>query len=354
MVEYICETCKKKYKNFKDYKKHINRKNKCKENPYDNLEEKNKGTFVENISSIQIEKYLNSSQCAYCKETFANKYTALRHMSSYCKIRKDLNKKRDAERNVIFNELKSKKIKEEEDELKIVRQLKEIIDSDENKKQKDETKIIQQLKGIIGYDKFKDKDSNIIQNITTDNSHITNTTHIDNSKNTNNTQNNFQNNVQNITLYGYGKEDISKIDKNLLFNGINRVYGAPLHLTKAIHFNEKFPEYNNIYIASMKDKYGMQYDGKEWNLVDKNKLIDQIYEDKKVIVADNVENFSSKLSTSKKERIKDWLDNETHPDDKGTSDVKDEMKLLLYNKRKMAMDRRDEIKKIEKKNRKDK
>ena len=46
-------------------------------------------------------------------------------------------------------------------------------------------------------------------------------------------------------------------------------------------FNPDYPEYHNVYISSMKDKYAMMYDGHNWNLVMKKDLIDKIYDDNK-------------------------------------------------------------------------
>jgi hypothetical protein len=56
-----------------------------------------------------------------------------------------------------------------------------------------------------------------------------------------------------------------------------------LNLTETLHFNPKYPEYHNIYISNMQDKYAMTYDGKDWNLTIKEDLINKIYDDKKTL-----------------------------------------------------------------------
>lgn len=83
-------------------------------------------------------------------------------------------------------------------------------------------------------------------------------------------------------MVGYGKEDISKIDKNELIKVLQNGFKSPTMLTEALHFNPKLPEYQNVYISNMKDKYAMMYDGENWNLTTKEELIDRIYEDKKI------------------------------------------------------------------------
>ena len=55
---------------------------------------------------------------------------------------------------------------------------------------------------------------------------------------------------------------------NVLKNG----YYSTLKLTEAVHFNAKYPEFHNIYITNMKDKYAMMYDGVNWALTMKEDL----------------------------------------------------------------------------------
>jgi hypothetical protein len=154
---------------------------------------------------------------------------------------------------------------------------------------------------------------------------ITNNTVITNSHNiTNNT-------INNITLIGYGKEDFTKLSENKIKRILNKGYMSCVGLTDAIHFNPKYPEYHNIYISSMKDKYAMMYDGTNWKLVGKNELIDSIYDDKKDYIEENIDDFCDSLTGSKKTAIYDWLQME-HDDDK-IKEMKEEIKLLLYNKK---------------------
>ena len=176
--------------------------------------------------------------------------------------------------------------------------------------------------------------------------------------NTNNTTNNINevnlhvgdvNNVANIILVGYGQEDISKIDKNDLIKALQNGFNSTVKLTEAIHFNPKYPEYQNVYISNMKDKYAMTYDGKDWNLTIKEDLINKIYDDKKNYIEENLEDFIASLSTSRKNALDRWL--ALADEDKRVSKIKDEIKLLLYNKRGMVEEKLKKIVK-ESKNRK--
>ncbi len=84
-----------------------------------------------------------------------------------------------------------------------------------------------------------------------------------NTNNTNNT-NNGQITYNNIKLVAYGKEDRDKLNQTDVINALQG-YGTETKLTKLIHFNDKFPEYHNVYINNLKDKYVMVYNGNKWN-----------------------------------------------------------------------------------------
>jgi hypothetical protein len=151
------------------------------------------------------------------------------------------------------------------------------------------------------------------------------------------------NNVVNnkVTIVGYGKEDTSKIDEKYIMSGFKNGYFSPIKLTEAIHFNPKYPEFNNIYIASMKDKYAMCFDGKRWELIDKDELIEKIYEDKKNFIEENLEEYTDKLTNHQKESLDRWLNtNENHEKIK---EVKNKLKLLLYNRRDIPLNTKNGI-----------
>ena len=76
----------------------------------------------------------------------------------------------------------------------------------------------------------------------------------------------------------------------------------------------------------------MTYDGEKWNLVRKKDLIDNIYDDKKYFVQDNLEEFAKSLSSYKIESLKRWLDSDEN-DDKNIKDIKKKIELVLYNER---------------------
>jgi hypothetical protein len=141
--------------------------------------------------------------------------------------------------------------------------------------------------------------------------------------------------INNIMLVGYGNEDISKIDKNEILKGIKSGFYSTVKLTDTIHFNPKYPEYHNVYISSMKNKYAMMFDGNDWTLITKDDLIDKIYNEKKNYIEENLDEFIESLTKSQKKALVRWMDiDEEHEKIK---EVKDKIKLLLYNKRNMPL-----------------
>ena len=96
--------------------------------------------------------------------------------------------------------------------------------------------------------------------------------------------------------------------------------------------------YHNIYISNNKEKYAMKYNGFEWELTDARTLIDDIYESKRDVIEENLEEFYNSLSNGHIMALKRWL--ETDKNDSGNNkkikEIKNEIRILLYNKRKMA------------------
>ena len=154
--------------------------------------------------------------------------------------------------------------KERPDDLTLAKLEKQL-----NKKKKLEKKILDKQKSITN-----NITNNIINNNITNNNNIT------------------------INLYPYGKEDMDRIDNRYIENAINKIFYSPLEFVKQVHFNDKYPEYHNIYISNIKDKYAMLYDGNNWTLTRRIELINRLYEDKKNYIEDIMEEFIDSLNNS--------------------------------------------------------
>ena len=139
--------------------------------------------------------------------------------------------------------------------------------------------------------------------------------------------------VNNITLVAHGKEDMTKLIRDEVIDALKNGFDSTTKLIENVHFNPRIPEYHNVYIPSMKDKYAMVYDGNDWNIVRKDDLIDELYDNKRNYIEENLDDFVNSLSKSRKDALKRWLDKDD--DFPYIQKVKNDIKLLLYNKRRM-------------------
>jgi hypothetical protein len=234
--------------------------------------------------------------CKFCEKGFTTDTSMYRHMKHTCKVKKVKDKENKEETNKIAN--MQSRMDEMED---LITRL---------------TKKTEELESTnIGKTIMNGNITNVKGNIT-------------------NVKGNMKI-VNNIILVGYGKEDISKINKNKIVTGVKDGFYSTLSLTDAIHFNPEYPEYHNVYISSMKNKYAMMYDGTNWTLVMKDYLIDKLYMDKRNYIEENLDDFLDSLTTSQTNALDRWMD--TDDDHDKIKEIKNKIKLLLYNKRYIAM-----------------
>ncbi len=308
MVQYKCNICNKIFDRKSNYNNHTNRKNKCilKVSPEypTNISQKdsNVANRKNNVSEQVSKENKSDIVCKYCSKIFTFKNNLYRHLAQTCKIKQQ----RDNEKEDIFKCL-LEEMKEIKEENKIIRE--------QNKELQQELKKINNRK-------------------------IKNINNINNKTNTkNNTKNNMVNNGSIVSgntfmLIGYGKEDMTKIDKDDIIRSL-KGFNTPLKLTETVHFNSKYPEYHNVYISNMKDKYAMIYGGNKWSLTTKTELIDKLYDNKKSYIEDNLEEFCETLSRSQRKSLDRWLN--IDDEDPKVKAIKEDIKLLLYNKRDMPM-----------------
>lgn len=240
---------------------------------------------------------IDSVFCKYCKKGFTSSISMNRHVRLYCKVKK----KDDDNKKEIFDRL----VKLEE-KNRVLEEKNKVLEEELNKIKK-QTKISH---------KTLNKNNGLINNGT------------------------FVNN-NNINLVAYGSEDMTKLDKKEILRVLRKGYDSTIRLTETLHFNPKYPEYHNIYITNMRDKYAMMYDGKCWELTIKEDLLNRIYDDKKNYIEDNVEDFVDSLSKSQKNALERWAN--TDEDDKKIRQLKERIKLLLYNLREIPINTQKNI-----------
>ena len=229
--------------------------------------------YKERLSKKELNKEF---ECQYCNKQFTRKDSLTKHLNGRCKIKRD-------------------------------------IDNEKNEMSKMVELLNQQL---------KDKDKRIDELI---------------RKTGNTTINYQQNNVSNnIKLLGYRSTDISHLSDKDFISCISHSNFCIPHLIKKIHFNPDKPENHNIYISNIKNNYAMIYDGDMWNLTNKDDLINEILEEKEIIIEEKLEEWLEKGKQYPEIMKKFTRYLEKKENDVVLDKIKDEVKLVLFNNRNLV------------------
>jgi hypothetical protein len=254
MVLYTCEKCNKGFNRKSNYLAHLNKKIPCLKNV---LIDDNKLKIIQiHHNSSKIIQNKDEHKCGLCLKSFLNSYNLKKHVENNCKIKK----KKEDEREEILQQLVAKYEKSLSDAVKEIKSLHNEID--ELKKHNHKSK----------------------------NTNIKNNNNITNSNNTTN----------NIIMMDFGKENLQIIDKSEFIKIVknNRITGVKItdELLKAIHFNDKYPQLNNIYISDINRQKCMIVQDNEWKL----SPVDQIPQ-----VIDNIIKYSNENNEELSEKYKD-------------------------------------------------
>lgn len=295
MPQYFCETCnfstqlKSNYTCHVASKKHIRFTKKedigkLADNPKQpkTTQEQHLGNSETTISN---EKNTNEFICKYCEQQFRFRQSMNRHIKYTCTKNKDEDLK---ELVRLMN-------------IQMEQQKNEFLFQLQSQKQEFSKKIDAQSKQI---DKLMGK------------------LEITGSFNTTN--------IQNINLLAYRASDVSHLTDEDYRRCIKKVNHCVRNMIEKVHFNPSKPENMNIYISNIKDKYIMVYDGTNWNLANKKEEIDRLYEEKEMMLEEWLESNPEK---ELKEKFMKYLNNKES--DECLNQIKEEIKLMLYNNQKM-------------------
>ena len=143
---------------------------------------------------------------------------------------------------------------------------------------------------------------------------------------------NIQNNIK---INSYGNEDLSYITEEFKTNLIMGPYGMIPKMIKAIHFNDRKPENQNIIIPNINKNIIKIKNGEEW--MHKNKdmvLVDMI--DNKYLMLDEHFNLivnGEKINRYTKDVYIKFREKYDERDKKLMSDIKDNCELVIMNNR---------------------
>jgi hypothetical protein len=281
-MQYKCDKCSKEFNQKSHYIVHINRKFSCvpiiqtinEHNiiiPQNNaisaeLNAKKRRNCVKKSGKIcndlQINEQHNNEKnlliqehvCKYCNKTYARKDILTRHLKNGCKSQFAFNINYD--------------ILVEENNL-----LKEKLDKFE--------KIINE--------KLPNK------NIIIKNNTNYNTTNTNNGQIYNNT-----NNI-NIKMVNFGDEDIKKLTEDEIISILTSKSKVFINLIKAIHLNERLPEYNNLLINNLRSDYCSVIEDNKLVIKNKNKTLTELIEIRLSDLKDLINQYKTNKRLPKKD-----------------------------------------------------
>lgn len=232
----------------------------------------------------------NELKCKYCLNIYSRKDVLERHIQNSCKMFDEVNRKIDKLQNAI-------------DELK-----------------KNNASMSESSNGGINGDH--------------------NTQTIINKPIINNTTN------INIKLNAYGEEDLSKIPDKKFKEIFNKGTKSVQEFVLNLHFNENLPENHNICVSNLKDKYVSKYDGKKWVVEKKDTFLDELYDDKSMTLENKFKDMIKDLNPNIRKMFSKFLSKVD--DDEMTTNVKEQLKILMYNNREIVQNTKKMINKSKK------
>jgi hypothetical protein len=140
------------------------------------------------------------------------------------------------------------------------------------------------------------------------------------------------NNTMNIQLLNHKDTDYSHLTPKDYINCIHDCNRCVKTLIEKVHFNANKPENMNVYLSNIKGKYLMIYKDNEWQIQDKKTQVDDLYDYNEFVLENWYDEYIEKYP-SIIESFKTYLKNR----DSNTmlNDIKEEILVMLYNKRKM-------------------
>tara|TARA_B100000073_G_C23739281_1_gene573198 strand:- start:2263 stop:3150 length:888 start_codon:yes stop_codon:yes gene_type:complete len=264
----------------------------------------NREEFIESIShpksSQIIPKSSHNYSCVFCNKKYKHNFHLTRHLKT----------------------CKSKKTKEKEETNNLL--LEQINDQKE---------MIEDLQKQVKRVKKKTKKNKCMS--------ITN-----NNNTTNNNTNNTQINI-NVNRVNYSQMNYDEIDSKDIMYAIGRSMKSLETMVELIHFNNKYPQYQNMYMPDLKSSSVMMYDQDQWMAYPFSKASDRMMDHGRVTMSDWVIMHGEDHPTLQKKF--DRFMERQQDEDVLKEQIRD-IKMLMFNKREMPKSDKtvELLKKIEK------
>ena len=140
------------------------------------------------------------------------------------------------------------------------------------------------------------------------------------------------NNIINIQVLNHQDTDYSHLTPKDYISCINDCNKCVKTLIEKVHFNKNKPENMNIYLSNIKGKYLMIYKDNTWQIQDKKTQVDDLYDNNEFVLEAWYDEYKQKYPSIIKS-FQRYLQN--RDGDEVLNNIKEEILVMLYNKRKM-------------------
>lgn len=143
------------------------------------------------------------------------------------------------------------------------------------------------------------------------------------------------------TKLSYNESDHKFISDSKISECMKKQYMSIPHLIKMVHFDPKHPENHNIYVSNIQSKQLFLYDGKKWVLKNKDETIDNLISSSEYKLKETLGKWIKDEENKDKyafaiNKFKKYL--EMKDNDQIENNIKEEIKLMLYNNREVCKD----------------
>lgn len=288
---FSCEKCGKDFDTKFLLNRHLSKKLPCNTIDKINKNFNEKIKIIDDEIKLKMEESMKiENKCLICNKNISNKGNLIRHINNTCKIKKELIRKKE---NLLENK---NKLINNRGEIETA-----IVDKDNE---------IKALKKTIS----KLLEKQVPQNITINNPTINN-----------NTQNNI------IVINSFGKEDLSHITEADYKKYLNNYFPGFIKFIEKIHFDENMPSNHNLCITNIKSKYMYIYENNNWNLTERNDIIDRLITNKYDNLIEKFDDLeeAGKISDKVIDNFTQFQHN--YNNEEAKKNTKKDVELMIYN-----------------------
>jgi hypothetical protein len=141
------------------------------------------------------------------------------------------------------------------------------------------------------------------------------------------------NNINNINLIAFGKENLAELDDEHCKRILNKAFKSIPTFVEYLHFDKNKPQNHNIYISNIRNNYVIVYDGADWKLKERDAILQQIVDEKGEYLSGKFDQLSPELDEHTVRKFNRFL--EQRDDLDVIQIIKKDLKLLMYNNRKI-------------------